>query len=142
MSKPIKDGFNDSYVGKHVAPEVPTTTPDEELHKNERLFPRERDEAIAMQTALLCEIFSFILATKVKTSDKRYLKSIALRSIAVAWVCNPKNFTADFTSSDSKSLRSIAADIGVEATSLSNLTAEFSRIANTKNRWQSHDWRN
>lgn len=144
MSSGKQNGFNDSFVSKHVHPSAITatsTTPDEELERNENLFHRSKDEIMARKTAELCTIIDFIIASKIKAGDSRYYKAIALRAIAVAWAINPDALTNGFDYAKN-SLRKIAGSLGIKTTQLSRVAAEFARQMKSKNKWQSHDWRN
>lgn len=122
-------GFNDSFVSKKVHPSY--LAPEPTLHESDAPDePKDFDELTAVFTRYQQWNFELL----VKPGDARYFKACALRAIAASWVTNPKTLGGS-------SLRSLARRLGVKATTLSALTAEFSREFGIKNHWKSHDWR-
>jgi hypothetical protein len=72
--------------------------------------------------------------TNVDFNHKNALRAMGMRTVAMAWVIDPKRF-------DNASVRTLASKLGFTAANISPLTAEFSRQFTINNQFQNHDWR-
>lgn len=117
--------FNESFVSKHVHPAY---------YQHDNADAEKECYAEKMAEAL-GQIFDWLLETPLKPTDKRYLKSIALRTVSIAWVVDPARFKND-------SLRSLAKQLGVKVDMLSRSSSDVSKKFKIKNQFKSHDWKN
>jgi hypothetical protein len=111
---------------------------DGEDHSNSNTMADDstRCGAYAMSARLLARLLDWLIDANLKDSrGEVVLRSIGVRTVAMAWVINPQRF-------DNASLAVIAKSLGFKgANSISPLSAEFSRRFGIQNHFQDHDWR-
>lgn len=94
-----------------------------------------RSEVQQKLALALGSILDWLMA--IRPLKRRWaLRSIGLRTVAMAWVVNPERLNGD-------SIRSVAKQLGFTAANISPLTADFSRkFGGITNGFQNkHDWR-
>jgi len=85
-------------------------------------------------TVALKPLLDWLVRRPHKISGERYLKSIAIRAIAMSWVIGPEWFGG-------YSLAKVALFLEVNCQNLAENAAKFSRQFGITNEFQDHDWR-
>ncbi|MGN6556257.1 MAG: hypothetical protein ACTHLW_21305 [Verrucomicrobiota bacterium] len=93
-----------------------------------RIMGEAKEEMGDVNYALLADVLREILTWLVKGKE---LKIVGKRAVALAWVVNPDLL-------DSKSMRSMARQLGLSRGVLCRETGEASRVFKIRNRAQAH----
>jgi hypothetical protein len=95
-----------------------------------------QEDAVKLRQALLF-VLNWLL--KVDLNDRRVLKNIGKRAIAMAWVIDPDRFRGE-DERVNPSLRQLSRQLGFTAPNIAPITSEFSRLTGILNQFQFHGW--
>lgn len=106
-----------------------------ELDRTRAAETEEQHEQQMQRLAFaLGTILDWIINGQSNRRPKQFLRAVGMRTVAMAWVIDPKRF-------DDASIRQLSKALGFTAANISPLTAEFSRLYSVFNKFQNHDWR-
>ena len=103
----------------------------DELHRRLGESELSNDDRLKLAEAIKA-ILDWLL--KVDLTKKRSLKIIGMRTLAMAWVVDPKRLNGD-------SLRSIGKQVGMSRGAFNRHSSEFSKLFAIVNQHQKHDCR-
>jgi hypothetical protein len=91
-----------------------------------------KSDGIPRMAIALSRLLDWLLTANL--TRKNALRTIGLRTVALAWVIDPKRF-------EGASLHTLAKKFGFTAPVLSVKCADFARKFHIHNKYQNHDWR-